>query len=75
MSETDRTRSFELECMRMAADCLNMAADVSDPDLKAHFIGMAKLWPILASRGFNAEIPAGIHFDSAKVIDATATRH
>ena len=75
MSETSRSRNFELECLRMAANCMNMAADVSDPALQAHYLQMAKLWPILAARGIGAEIPAGIYFDSAQVGDPQATRH
>ena len=77
MSETNRVRNFELECLRIAVSCSNMAADVTDPALKAHYLQMAKLWPILAKRGIGADIPAGIHFDSLQVAQAqaSATRH
>ncbi len=75
MSDLDRSRNFELECLRLAANCLHMAAEVSDPVLQSHFLRMAKLWPILAERGIGAEIPAGIHFNSMQRKNTLATRH
>jgi hypothetical protein len=47
---SDNLRKQELECLRMEADCLQLAGDVKNPDLQAHFIRMAKQWSLLAER-------------------------
>ena len=47
---SDNLRKHELECLRMEADCMQLAGDVLSPDLQAHFIRMAKEWSILAKR-------------------------
>ena len=47
---SDNLRKQELECLRMEADCLQLAGDVQSPDLQAHFIRMAKQWSLLAKR-------------------------
>ena len=48
MSESDDVRKHALECLRLAADCRNLAADVFDLDLRAHFLRMASIWTELA---------------------------
>lgn len=55
MSESDLLRKHDLECMRLATDCKQMAADIADPDLQAHFLRMAGMWTDLASREADAE--------------------
>jgi hypothetical protein len=35
-------------CMRMAAECRGLAADVPDPGLRARFLHMASMWTELA---------------------------
>lgn len=47
---SDNLRKHELECLRMEADCWQLAGDVQSPDLQAHFIRMAKEWSLLAKR-------------------------
>jgi hypothetical protein len=37
-----------LECLRLAADCMRLATITDNPDLKAHFIEVAKIWTALA---------------------------
>lgn len=44
---SDNLRKHELECLRMEADCMQLAGDVQSPDLQAHFIRMAKEWSLL----------------------------
>ena len=44
MSETVNWRKHELECMRMAADCMQLAGDVQNPALQSHFVRMARVW-------------------------------
>jgi hypothetical protein len=41
---------FALMCLRMAVDCSNLAADVPEPDLRAHFRRMASMWVELAAQ-------------------------
>jgi hypothetical protein len=47
---SDNWRKHELECLRLEADCKQLAADVHGRDLQAHFIRMAKEWSLLAKR-------------------------
>jgi hypothetical protein len=37
-----------LECLRLAADCQNLARSVVTPDYKSHFLQMADMWTSLA---------------------------
>ena len=55
MPETDHLRRHALECLRLAADCEQLARDVQNPDLAAHFDEMAELWSKLAERGPSAD--------------------
>jgi len=45
-----KLRKYELLCMRLAAECRNLAADVPEPDLKAQFLRMARMWTELAKQ-------------------------
>ena len=54
MSESDKFQKHELECMRLAADCMQLVSDVHSPALQSHFLRMAKVWSILADRRPNA---------------------
>jgi hypothetical protein len=47
MSEFN-AQKHALMCLRMAADCRNLAADVPEPDLQAQFLRMAGEWVLLA---------------------------
>ena len=50
MSEWDNMRKHELECMRLASDCMQLAGDVDRPALRSHFIRIARVWTTLADR-------------------------
>jgi hypothetical protein len=39
---------YALMCVRLAAECKVLAADVPEPDLRAHFLRMAGKWTELA---------------------------
>jgi hypothetical protein len=39
-----------LLCMRLAAECRNLAADAPERDLRAHFLRMASTWTELADQ-------------------------
>ena len=48
MSESNNVHKYVQACMRMAAECRDLAADVYEPDLRAHFLRMASMWTDLA---------------------------
>jgi hypothetical protein len=48
VSEPDDFRRSALECLRLAADCLQLAHSTENPDLKAHFTEAARIWTSLA---------------------------
>jgi hypothetical protein len=43
-------RKHDVECLRLAADCMQLAGDVGGP-WQQHFVLMAKHWTALAERG------------------------
>jgi hypothetical protein len=55
VSESDEFRKDTLECLRLAADCMQLANNTDDPDLKAHFTGVAKTWTSLAESRLDGE--------------------
>jgi hypothetical protein len=48
MSEFN-VQKYALACMRFAAECRGLAADVPEPDLRAHFLRVAGAWTELAN--------------------------
>ena len=55
MSGSDNSRKHALECLRLAADCMQLAGgDVHNPALQTHFVRMAREWSSLAVQGSNA---------------------
>jgi hypothetical protein len=50
MPKSDYTQKHKLACVRMAAECRNLAADVPEPDLRAHLLHMASMWTQLADQ-------------------------
>jgi hypothetical protein len=44
-------RKHDVECLRLAADCMQLAGDVGNPAWQRHFLLMAKHWTALAERG------------------------
>ena len=50
MSEADSELKFDLECLRLASDLIQLSRDSLNPDLQAHCIQMAKYWSQLANR-------------------------
>jgi hypothetical protein len=43
-------QKYALMCMRLAAECRGLAADVPEPDLRAHLLHMASMWTELADQ-------------------------
>jgi hypothetical protein len=56
VAESDYSRKHELECLRMASDCMQLAGDLQNPALQSHFVRMARVWTDLAVQGPNADI-------------------
>jgi hypothetical protein len=54
VSETDYSKRHALECLRLAADCMQLVSDVHNPALQSHFLRMAREWTSLAVQGPNA---------------------
>lgn len=54
MSESDRLRKHALECLRLEADCRQLAFTADRPSLRSHFVRMARVWSDLADRGPSA---------------------
>lgn len=62
---SDKSQKYELQCMRLAADCTQLASDVHNRELETHFLAsdvsnraleihflrMAELWTTRAEQG------------------------
>ena len=57
--ESEQSRKRELECLRLASDCMQLACDVPNPALQSHFVRMARVWQIQAEQGPSADIQTG----------------
>ena len=55
MFGSDYVRKYELECMRLAADCMQLVGDVRNRALQSHFLRMARVWSDRAVRGPNTD--------------------
>ena len=44
MSNSDYDRKRDLECLRLASDLMQLAAETSNPHLKGHWFWMARVW-------------------------------
>jgi hypothetical protein len=51
VSESDNSRKHALECLRLEADCMQLAGVVHGPALQTHFVRMAREWSSLAVQG------------------------
>jgi hypothetical protein len=50
MCESGKVQKYVLLCMRLAAECRNLAADAPERDLRAHFLRMASTWTELGDQ-------------------------
>jgi hypothetical protein len=50
VSDTNHVQKHAITCMRLAAECRGLAADVPTPDLRVHFLRMACMWTELADQ-------------------------
>ena len=42
----DKLRKYQLECLRLAADCRNIAIEAGSPALRSHYLAMAEFWSV-----------------------------
>ncbi|GAB1715761.1 MAG: hypothetical protein NTAFB05_08030 [Nitrobacter sp.] len=63
MSESDNQRKHDLECLRLAADCRQLASDVDNPALQLRFRRMAKVWTGLTEREPTPETEISVKID------------
>lgn len=55
MSESGNLRKRALECMRFAADCMQLARDAHSSDLRSHFLRMSEAWHTLADHALSPD--------------------
>jgi hypothetical protein len=51
MFEAEQLRKHALECLRLQADCMELAAVAHCRNMQSHFVFMAKFWVNLAVSG------------------------
>jgi hypothetical protein len=56
VSQSDYLRKHELECTRLASECMQLVGDVASPTLQRHFLGMARVWTAHAEHGPGADM-------------------
>ena len=50
MSESEHARKHSLLCLRLAAECRDLAAAASTPELRARVLRMVDMWEELADQ-------------------------
>jgi hypothetical protein len=55
MSELNHFRKHSLECLRLEADCMQLAGDFRRPAWQAHFLRMAREWRSQVDRDPSAD--------------------
>lgn len=55
MSSSEHFRRHSLACLRLEADCIQLAGDLRRPAWQAHFLQMAREWRSLAERDPSAD--------------------
>ena len=51
MFEAKQLQKHALECLRLQADCMQLAGIVLSPNMQSHFVSMARFWGTLAASG------------------------
>jgi hypothetical protein len=52
---SDNLRKRELECLRLASDCIQLADSDESPTLQQHFVRMATVWAAHADHDLGAD--------------------
>jgi hypothetical protein len=51
MSNPELLRKHALDCLRLEADCMQLAGDARNANVQSHFVRMARVWSGLAVSG------------------------
>ena len=51
MSEQERILKYQSACLRLEAECMQLAGDVDSASLRSHFLRMARTWRAAADGG------------------------
>jgi len=43
-------RKYALECLRLKAECMQLAGEAATPELQRHFLHQAEVWAEMAER-------------------------
>jgi hypothetical protein len=55
MFEAKQLQKHALECLRLQADCMQLAGAARSPNMRSHFASMARFWGTLAASGPSAD--------------------
>ena len=69
MSESEHARKHSLLCLRLAAECRDLAAAASTPELRARALRMADRWEELADQPAVEIAPDGNETDPEQDFD------
>jgi hypothetical protein len=51
MFEAKQLQNHALECLRLQADCIQLAGVARSPNVQSHFASMARFWGTFAASG------------------------
>jgi hypothetical protein len=51
MFETKQLPNHALACLRLQADCMQLAGVARSPNVQSHFVSMARFWGTFAASG------------------------
>jgi hypothetical protein len=57
MFNSDDAQKRNLQCLRLASDCMELASGALSPALQAHLRGMARVWTTMAGCEPYADAP------------------
>ena len=69
LSESEYARKHSLLCLRLAAECRDLAAAASTPELRARVLQMADMWEELADQPAVEIAPDGNQTDPEQDFD------
>ena len=56
MFEAKQLQRHALECLRLQADCMQLAGVARRPIVQSHFVSMARFWDTLAASGPSSDV-------------------
>ena len=65
MFEARQLQKHALECLRLQADCMQLAGVARSPNVQSHFVSMARFWDTLAASGPSSD--AGSELSKAEM--------